>query len=355
MSFIVFSLPRSRSAWLSHFLTYGDWVCGHEQLRHMRSLDDVRAWFSQPNIGTAETAAGPWWRLLDEYAPGAKVVVVRRPPDEVVESLLRIPGVAFDRSLLEQIIWRYDRKLDQIERRLPGVLSVGFSDLEQEETCAAVFEHCLPYQHDSARWAQLSQVNVQINFPALLRYWNAYQPALDKLAKVAKHRTIAALGQRLRAQSGDGLTFQVEGFDAWRRDGRSLFEEHCVLVGEPPDQWEKKNIAVMQALDGIGAMQITTARCNGRMFGYLMTLISPSLEEVGLMSAANTTFFASPLFPGLGLKLQRAAIETLRARGVGELVFHAGVRGDGPRMGSLYRRLGAVPHGDLYRLKLSEA
>ncbi len=27
--FVVFGLPRSRTAWLSRFLTYGDWVCGH--------------------------------------------------------------------------------------------------------------------------------------------------------------------------------------------------------------------------------------------------------------------------------------------------------------------------------------
>jgi hypothetical protein len=90
----------------------------------MRSLDDVQAWFSQPNIGTAETAGAPWWRLLDRFAPDARVLVVRRPRDEVAESLMSIPGTQFDRDKLDAILLKLDRSLDQIEARLPNVLSV---------------------------------------------------------------------------------------------------------------------------------------------------------------------------------------------------------------------------------------
>lgn len=36
--FVVFSMPRSRSAWLARFLSYGDWHCGHDEIRHFRSL-----------------------------------------------------------------------------------------------------------------------------------------------------------------------------------------------------------------------------------------------------------------------------------------------------------------------------
>ncbi len=93
MAFVIFALPRSRTAWLSRFLSYGEWFCGHEELRHVRSLDDVRAWFSQGQIGTAETAGAPWWRLLERFAPYSPVVIVRRPVDEVVDSLARIPGL----------------------------------------------------------------------------------------------------------------------------------------------------------------------------------------------------------------------------------------------------------------------
>ena len=46
--FVVLSLPRSRSYWLSRYLSYGGWHCGHEEIRHARTLSDVRAWLARP-------------------------------------------------------------------------------------------------------------------------------------------------------------------------------------------------------------------------------------------------------------------------------------------------------------------
>jgi hypothetical protein len=352
--FVVLCLPRSRSAWLSRFLTYGDWVCGHEELRHMRSLDDVRAWFSQPCIGTAETAGAPWWRMLERFAPGARVLVVRRPVAEVVESLMRLDGCTFDRERLSRHMEKLDRKLDQIKARVPGVLSVNFADLEQETVCAEVFEHCLGLPHDHGHWAKWNAQNVQCDMRAMMRYFEAYRPALEKLAQQAKQQTIAAMARR---QSLDlsGVTFQAEPLDAWIRDGRPLFEEHLVQVGEAPGDWRCKNIPLMQRLENAGVLQIMTARCNGRMFGYLMTLITPSLASETTTSAFNTTFFASPDFPGLGLKLQRAALAALKERGVDEVFMQAGLRGSGERIASIYKRLGAENNGQMFRLEMTEA
>ena len=320
----------------------------------MRSLDDVQAWFSQPNIGTAETAGAPWWRLLDRFAPDARVLVVHRPRDEVAESLMSIPGTQFDRDKLDAILLKLDRSLDQIEARLPNVLSVSFDSLNEEDTCAAVFEHCLQQPHDSAHWGQMAPVNIQINMPALMRHYAAYAPAMDKLASIAKHETIAAFEPKVN-EPPEGITFQTEDFDAWVQDADKLFDEHLVQVGETPGNWQNKNLPLMRGLDNVGAMQIMTARCNGRMFGYLMTLISPSLVSPDILSATNTTFFASPEFPGLGLKLQREAIKELKNKGVDEVFFEAGKRGSGPRISMLYKRLGAQDHGSAYRLQLKEA
>lgn len=320
----------------------------------MRSLDDIQAWFSQPHIGTAETAGAPWWRLLDRFAPNARVLVVRRPRAEVVESLLNIPALAFDRDKLDAIMLKLDRSLDQIKARLPNVLSVTFDELNDEATCARVFEHCLQQPHDPAHWARLATVNIQADMPAMMRHFNAYAPAMEKLASIAKHQTIKAMAPKV-IEPPEGITFQTEDFDSWVRDADSLFDEHLIAVGEAPGNWQNKNLPLMRALDSVGAMQIMTARCNGRMFGYLMTLISPSLTSPNVLSATHTTFFASPEFPGLGLKLQREAAKTLKQKGVDEVFFEAGKRGSGPRISMLYKRLGAQDHGEVYRLQLKEA
>jgi hypothetical protein len=353
-SFVVLSLPRSRSAWLSRFLTYGDWVCGHEELRHFRSLEDVNLWFDQPFTGSAETAAAPWWRLLEKFAPDARVVVVRRSVEAVFDSLMALPGVQYDPAVLMPLLAQLDCKLDQVAARVANVLSVNFDDLNDESVCAAVFEHCLPYKHDHDHWAALAPQNVQANMPALMRYMRAHQPALAKLTSMAKQKTLSDMAKRQPVEPA-GITFQQEPFDQWLRDARPLIEDHLVAVNEPPTNWQCKNLPMMRSLDDAGAMQIMTARCNGKMFGYLMTLLSPSLTSESVTSAINTTFYASPDVPGLGLKLQRAAINALREKGVDEVFFEAGKRGSGPRISVLYERLGAQEHGTTYRLQLAEA
>lgn len=346
MTYLVLSLPRSRSAWLARFLSYGEWHCGHEQLRHMRSLDDIKAWESQDCTGSAETAAAPFWRLIEAQ----RIVVVRRPVNEVVESLLALPGIEWNRAALHALIAYHDRKLDQIEARVP-CLSVRYDELN-EENCARIFEYCLPYAHDHEHWARWNAVNVQCNMQAMVRYAQAYARALEKLAKIAKHRTLTRMA--LREPVTEGVTFQTESFADWLAGAEHLFDEHLVQVGEAPGDWAKKNIPLMQALDSCGAMQIMTARSNGKMFGYLMSVVSPSLTSETLLSAAHTTFFASPDVPGLGLKLQRAALQALKERGVGDVAMQAGVRGSGERISAIYKRLGAADDGQLYRLQLTE-
>ncbi len=344
MSFLILALPRSRTAWLARFLTYGDWHCGHEELRHMRSLDDIKAWFSMPNTGSAETAAAPFWRLIPEET---KLVLIRRPVAESVEAMLALP-VAFDRPRLEAALEYHDRKLDQIAARR-HCLQVAYEDMT-EANCAAIFEHCLQLPHDPAHYAGLAPVNVQCNMPALIRYVQAFP--LTKLGKQAKHRILADMAQK--PVQVDGMTFQAEPFDTWLNDAQSLFAEHLCQVDEAPDNWQAKNIPLMRAIYDAGAMQIMTARSNGRMFGYLMTLIAPSLSSQTLISATHTTFFASPDAPGLGLKLQREALAALKARGVGDVFMRAGVRGSGSRLDTIYRRLGAESNGQEYRLQLTE-
>ncbi len=317
----------------------------------MRDLVDVRAWLAQDFTGTVETAGAPFWRTLVDLRPDVKVVVIRRHPSEVVASLMAL-SVPFDRMALWKTMAKLDAKLDQIERRVSGVLSVDYDDLSDPETCGSIFTHCLGLPFDAeARtwWSALSPINVQISMPAMVRYAWANRPAIERLASIAKAATLAGFVRRA-VQAPDGFVIQQEGFDTFFRDGQDLFRRHCAMVGEGPDEAEGKNWGVMRALAAVGVLQITTARSNGRMFGYLLTVISPSLESTGLTTSINTAFYSE--IAGLGLKIQRASLEALRAKGVGEVWWRAGPRGSGPRTGTMYRRLGAVADGEMYRMNL---
>jgi hypothetical protein len=349
MNFIVLALPRSRTAWLSRYLTYADWTCSHEELLHARSLDDLKSWFSMSNRGTCETAAAPFWRTIEQLAPDTKIVVVRRPVDDVVDSLMKT-GVAYDPMVLTKIMSRLDHKLDQIEYRLKNVFSCTFDSLENEDTCAKLFEHCLPYRHDCAWWQFLSKQNIQIDLRAMTQYYLAYKPQLDKLTQIVKWKTLAHMAREAAVEQDD-LIIKEEGFACFEEAVQAM-EEHSIVSDETAEGYKTKNLKLWKDLAEAGALQIVTARCNGKIFGYLATVIGPSLESPTKKTAVNTVFYGSPLFPGIGMKIQKVARDLLKEKGVNEVIYRAGVRASGAKVGILYKRLGAQPHGQLYRLEL---
>lgn len=246
---------------------------------------------------------------------------------------------------------RLDAKLCQVAKRWPDALPVSFDDLSTEAGARMVWEHCRPDAFDTARWRALDAVNLQCDFPAMMRYAGAHKAQLEKMADVAAHIMRGDL-MATRGVEPEGVTIAEEDFATWRRDGVALFEEHAVQVGEGPDAHKDKNEGLLAKLYGLGNLQIVTARSNGRMFGYLVTVLSPSLESPNIKTAVHTAFFGSPEFPGLGMKLQRYALERLKRRGVDEVFFRAGPRGSGPRMAAMFRRLGATDDGQLFRLNL---
>lgn len=357
--FVVFALPRSRTYWLSAFLNYGGRTCAHDEILRVRGVDDVTAWLSQDRVGSVETAAAPFWRLPREIRPDVRIAVVRRPVADVARSLMNT-GIQFDREALVRRLGRLDRRLNQIEQNLPDVVSVSYADLGREEGCARLFEHCLGETHNHAWWERLAPLNLQVNLAAQQEYLAAYASRL-KLAEAACVRRIrfSLLGARVRRGSPDerGITIQEERAETLYRDGQDLFREHCAAVGEPEDEWTRKNIPMMFGLESAGAVQCVTARSNGRMLAYLTTIVGPSLESEERISATQTLFFSSrdALGLNLGESIQRVSINLLRARGVYEVIMREGVRGSGPKMNVLAKRLGFAPFGNLHRLQLRGA
>ena len=54
------------------------------------------------------------------------------------------------------------------------------------------------------------------------------------------------------------------------------------------EKWLAEQKLLMRKMDELGAMQILTARANGRMFGYHQTLIGPSLESADVLGALDS-------------------------------------------------------------------
>ena len=187
-NFIIHALPRSRTAWLSKFLTYKDYTCYHEQAMNWRSIEDVKTLFTTPNTGSAETGMAQGWWLVQRYFPGIKTVVVKRPLEDVLQSLkdLDLSGVgSFDFDKLTKLMSYSDRMLDKIST-YPGVLTVQFDNLKKMETCRELFEFVLPYKFDIRWWSSLKNQNIQINMKELIRYRWKYKQEITGFKDLCK-------------------------------------------------------------------------------------------------------------------------------------------------------------------------
>lgn len=344
--FVVMALPRSRTRWLASFLSYRHVFCGHEEIRHCRSLDDVRSWLSQPHTGTVETAAAPFWRLLRAYCPQARVVVVHRPVADVVASLRR-SGLDFSDDEMAASLEGHELKLRQIEARWPGVMSVQYDELANEAVCARVFEHCLGMEHDHAWWERLAGLNLQVSVPHMYRYFMAHQPQVEKLRRMARHEMLRMLRPPTEL---NGVTFQQEPLAQLLGDGAGLLDDECVAGGEYPEAWRNLNLPLLERLEASGSLHIYTARSNGRMFGYAAYAVGECFYAAGQLEAEHVVFFADAGWPTLGRKLQHHAIGDLRAKGVDRVMMF---QPDSTRVGLLYRRLGAQQTGTRYVMELN--
>jgi hypothetical protein len=231
---------------------------------------------------------------------------------------------------------------------MPNVLSVRFEDLTNEETCARIFEYCLGMPHDSARWRKLAAMNIQCNMHQILRYFTANMPQLELFSRQAKQDTLRDMELAHALPPPDSLEFTIERFTKENcLDCKRLIQQHCADTDRDPAHGGL-DFELHEQMSDAGNLFVTIARSNGRPFGYLVTVVGPDPERVGELRAEHRSFYASPAFPGIGRHMQRRAAQELRDRGVGTLLTRAGIHGDGPRLRSVYARMGAQSLGEVF-------
>lgn len=198
MSFIVHALPRSRTYWLSQFLSFKDWTCGHKTALTWRHPDDISAFFAQPNYGTVETGVMPGHWIVEQRVPKIKTVVIRRPVEEAVRSLiaLDLPGWSYDEDKLRRNFTYRARMLDQISSR-HDTLTVRYHELHSFAACRRIFEFCLPHQLDVIWWGILAEQNLQADIPSILQYAHEEREGIAAFKRACKSelRALAKAGK----------------------------------------------------------------------------------------------------------------------------------------------------------------
>lgn len=173
MSFIVLALPRSRSFWLSKFLSYPPYKCSHDLILQSDSLKHLITNLSSVT-GSVELGLGLAWPLLLNLLPETKIVVIRRDLNDVYRSLHRL-GLYIPVEELEM----RDKALEQCSQH-PKVKSYSFEDLGNPECCKEIFEYCLNCEWDETWYRAYAGTNIQLDVPKRM------QLNMERLAVINK-------------------------------------------------------------------------------------------------------------------------------------------------------------------------
>ena len=123
---------------MSHWLGSQDMLVGHDIGIGCKSVKEFATKFCGTYDGSCETGSMFAWKLIRDQVPGVKFVVVRRPRDEVAQSLQRFGINDLDDELAER-----DSFLDQIEVQ-PESIRLDFDDLSRPIGAKMVMEHIAP-------------------------------------------------------------------------------------------------------------------------------------------------------------------------------------------------------------------
>ncbi len=157
--FFITGLPRSRTAWLSAYLSMGDTLCYHEPLKQITELDDLRGLLDSPYydfIGAADSGLGFHLDWVTEHL-ACPVLIVERPRAQVEASIQRMGLPATN----------YCELLEKELRRFSGhtaVMRVPFEKLSDRRVMEKVFWHLMPGRDfDEVRFRQFCAYNIQVD------------------------------------------------------------------------------------------------------------------------------------------------------------------------------------------------
>lgn len=177
--FVVFSLPRSRSTWLSLFLSYGGRTIGHDIGPDCSGPGDF---FVRLGAGACETGAAFAWRQIRTALPSVRFAVVLRDPHEVAASLERFGLTGY----LPEMQKRDDDLHDIAD--LPGTLAVDYAELSKSTICAEIFEHCLGEEMPLDWWRRFDPINIQVDMAKQVAKLAANHDAIEVLKADVRRR-----------------------------------------------------------------------------------------------------------------------------------------------------------------------
>lgn len=336
--FIVVSLPRSRSYWLSRLLDSPARPCGHDTLMEMVSISQFREQFERQWVfGTVETGLARHWRIAMHEVPEARFVALMRDPSEVEASLKRI-------GLEDPELSARAKDLERLAAA-PGTLVIEANRLGEAPYVASIWQalHGVPCQ---LGWIEDRIAERLDREPEELR---------ARLAATARGTEL------LLAEAGaywPARAIRVEKIELAEniQEVYDLAQEHYSLVSGDlePRRRPSPDFETLLHLERAQANHFWFAYVDSRVAGYVSMMFQRDVETAGMLVAHQGVLYVRPAYGGLGLgeRLLRTAVAFAKGAGASYAYLHHRTYGPSVRVGALARRLGGRPLEQTYSLDL---
>jgi GNAT superfamily N-acetyltransferase len=338
--FVVFALPRSRTAWLSRWLSaVAQAPVGHDLAIEADTIDQWLGYVARGWRGTCETGAVEVWPILRRSIPACRIITVHRPLEAVCASL---EAAGYEPPLCD--LQRRNAALEALAGQ-DGVLSLPFDVLDDPRACAVLQEYALGVPFDWPAWREAACLNVQINREQRLARLTERRPQIEALKaelveRLAVHRPFVLIGEERWTDVAD--------------DCERMGAVHHDEATEGIEGVFRLNRNAMLQLAEAGIWRVFTARVDGELAGYCCWTHETNLEADAPQTMAHGPFYVSPEHARhkLGVRLLHVSRDALAAEGYRVLRLHHTMHGRGARAGRLYEALGAVEYQREYLWKV---
>jgi len=123
----------------------------------------IKAYTEEGMWGSIEQSGIIGWQVIRKELPDLKTIVVKRPLQEVYNSLAQM-GIQPHLNNLAEL----NELLDVVSNQ-PGVHTISSASLDSPMMCKWLFEYCLELEFDFDWWMHLAPLNIQINMDEVMK------------------------------------------------------------------------------------------------------------------------------------------------------------------------------------------
>lgn len=159
---IIIGMPRTRSAWLSAFLSTPARPFLHEPSVLWKGLPDLRTFLENPRAAACDTGLTLFWQDIFAWRPDVTMIVIQRPEQAVFASLIDA-GIPLPRDILRRlrVLWNATS-----EASMRAKFSADFDELRNPFSLRNLYRTAIGAECPEGWLGHWQDLNVQANWRA---------------------------------------------------------------------------------------------------------------------------------------------------------------------------------------------